>query len=295
LSNTRTRAQGYEEKPPGESTDRASAVTPVASPSGVMETEAPPADPVNGPFWNTVIKRWVGRGELDYEIYVRTRELLALQTPIESLSAPDELCFQIVHQTQELWLKLVAYDGVRAAAALDEGDLGRAAACAARMTQVLDALRGNLRILETLTPAAFAVIRRNLGNGSGLESPGYNAVRAAAQAIDAALDRFLARDDVVLEEVYADDAHDVPLRRTCEALVDVDARFQEWLVGHFMLVRRTLGIDKLVSGLDGFPTPMLGARMTQPLFRRLWDVRVALTRAWQREGGHAPGARRATR
>lgn len=256
------------------------------------EGEAAASDPIRGPFWNGVIKRWVGRGELDYEVYLRTRELLALQTEPGDLTVPDELLFQIVHQTQELWLKQVASDGLRVAAALDAGDLVRASAAAARMTHVLGNLRADLRVLESLTPASFAAIRRNLGNGSGLESPGYNAVRNAGMGIDAALNRLLDRENIVLEALYATDDGDVALRNACETLLDLDARFQEWLVGHFFLVRRTLGVDKAVSGLDGFPTVMLTARMTQPLFRKLWDVRVDVTRSWQRAGGHAPGAER---
>ncbi|HEX7184990.1 MAG TPA: hypothetical protein VF756_24395 [Thermoanaerobaculia bacterium] len=45
------------------------------------------------PIYNKVLHKEVGRGELDYEVYVRTRELLALQTPAEELVVPDELLF----------------------------------------------------------------------------------------------------------------------------------------------------------------------------------------------------------
>jgi len=72
--------------------------------------DQPTAEGPSGPFWNPVIRRWVGRGELDYEIYVRTSELLSLQTATEELSRQEELSFQIVHQTQELWLKLAAFE-----------------------------------------------------------------------------------------------------------------------------------------------------------------------------------------
>src|SRR5207302_4651108 len=47
-----------------------------------------------------------GRGASDYERYLRTDELLALQkTPAESAHR-DELLFQVVHQSSELWLRL---------------------------------------------------------------------------------------------------------------------------------------------------------------------------------------------
>ncbi len=81
--------------------------------------DQPTAEGPSGPFWNPVIRRWVGRGELDYEIYVRTSELLSLQTATEELSRQEELSFQIVHQTQELWLKLAAFECRHVEAMLD--------------------------------------------------------------------------------------------------------------------------------------------------------------------------------
>ena len=47
-----------------------------------------------------------GRGATDYERYLRTDELLALQkTPAEVVHR-DEHLFQAVHQSSEIWLKL---------------------------------------------------------------------------------------------------------------------------------------------------------------------------------------------
>ncbi len=39
-----------------------------------------------------------GKGATDYERYLRTDELLSLQTATEDLSHPDEFTFQVVHQ-----------------------------------------------------------------------------------------------------------------------------------------------------------------------------------------------------
>ena len=47
-----------------------------------------------------------GPGASDYERYLRTDELLALQKPAEERIHRDELLFQTVHQSSELWLKL---------------------------------------------------------------------------------------------------------------------------------------------------------------------------------------------
>ena len=71
------------------------------------------------PIYNKTLRKEVGRGELDYEVYLRTRELLALQTPTSELVVPDELLFQIQHQTQELWMKCAAYEAANLVEHLD--------------------------------------------------------------------------------------------------------------------------------------------------------------------------------
>src|SRR5678815_1703270 len=72
------------------------------------------------PIYNKTLRKDVGRGELDYEVYLHTRELLALQTPRDMLVVPDELLFQILHQTQELWLKCMAFEAANLVEELDD-------------------------------------------------------------------------------------------------------------------------------------------------------------------------------
>ena len=50
-----------------------------------------------------------GEGTLDYELYLNTKTLLSCQSKYEDLCNADELQFQIVHQVEELWMKLIAY------------------------------------------------------------------------------------------------------------------------------------------------------------------------------------------
>ena len=58
-----------------------------------------------------------GPGASDYERYLRTDELLALQKGPEERVHRDELLFQTVHQSSELWLKLAVAE---VAAKLDD-------------------------------------------------------------------------------------------------------------------------------------------------------------------------------
>ena len=50
-----------------------------------------------------------GEGTLDYELYLNTKTLLSCQSRYEDFCNRDELQFQIIHQIEELWMKLIAY------------------------------------------------------------------------------------------------------------------------------------------------------------------------------------------
>jgi tryptophan 2,3-dioxygenase len=262
----------------------------------IVDSETPRGEALRraleAPIRNPILKKDVGAGDLDYEVYLHTRELLSLQTRTAELSVHDELMFQIVHQAQELWLKLVCFEAANLIDALDADDLWSANLAIERIVRAERCMTEELRVLDTLTPRAFLEIRRNLGNGSGQESPGYNGLRLAAAEIEGALARLFAKRSITLQALHNGETRAPDVLRLCEQLVDVDAWFQTWLVAHYMLVRRTIGVDRTVAALDGLPTTMLIGRMTQPLFRELWDVRVALTRAWRSDGGFMPGADR---
>ena len=50
-----------------------------------------------------------GEGTLDYEIYLNTKALLSCQKDFKDFCNADELQFQIVHQVEEMWMKLIGY------------------------------------------------------------------------------------------------------------------------------------------------------------------------------------------
>ncbi len=67
-----------------------------------------------------------GKGASDYERYLRTDDLLALQKTPDEQVHPDELLFQTVHQSSELWLKLGTSEVARATVHLRSGELAAA-------------------------------------------------------------------------------------------------------------------------------------------------------------------------
>ena len=102
-------------------------------------------------------------------------ELLELQKPVELLSHPEERLFQTTHQAAELWLHHVDYEIGRAV------ELHRRATtspspptCSTAAARIINLLRQQIVILETMAPADYHVIRTtSLGRGSGQESPGF--------------------------------------------------------------------------------------------------------------------------
>lgn len=251
-------------------------------------------DALGKPLFNQVLKKWVGAGDTDYEKYLRTGELLALQGEPDELSHPDELMFQVVHQAQELWLKLLTQELAGVVEDLDRDGLWEVVTRLDRVARIMTCLHHEMGVLETMPPRAFQLVRHNLGEGSGQESPGFNAVLVAAGYVDDALGRLLARREVRLIDIYGPaeltpaDLTPVDLTAVCERLLDFDEGFQRWLIAHYLLVRRTIGVGRETLSLDGVPARVLVGRMTKPLFRELWTVRDEMTANWRpKEGDRA--------
>ncbi|HEY3961876.1 MAG TPA: tryptophan 2,3-dioxygenase family protein, partial [Gaiellaceae bacterium] len=96
-----------------------------------------------------------GRGASDYERYLRTDELLALQKSPEEMNHRDELLFTTVHQTSELWLKLAAFEVEEAIA----GDVDAALRSLGRAAQCVSFVTDALAMLERMSPWEFHEVR----------------------------------------------------------------------------------------------------------------------------------------
>ena len=75
--------------------------------------------------WEPPLHRPVlpGTARTDYERYLNMEELLALQKGADEWVHRDELLFQVVHQSSELWLKLCWNDTAGAAKLVGDGDI----------------------------------------------------------------------------------------------------------------------------------------------------------------------------
>lgn len=226
-----------------------------------------------------------GPGDTDYARYMRTDDLLSLQRQPAEMVHRDELLFQIVHQSTELWLKHAAFEVEEAGRRIRGDDLSGAAMLLDRASLGIALVTGQLEMLRHLSPWDFQTIRTALGHGSGFESPGWRAVRRVSQEIGAAFDDHLQRTGADLVEVYRGSPTD-PLHRLAEAMVEWDERIAVWRTHHYKVATRVIGHD--VAGTKGTPVDSLGRLIGHKFFPELWRVRTELTRTGPM-GDPAPG------
>jgi tryptophan 2,3-dioxygenase len=221
-----------------------------------------------------------GKGNSDYERYVRVPELLELQKPVELLSNPEERLFQITHQAAELWLHHIDYEIGRAGAHLDGGQPELAADLLHRCRLILDLLREQIVILETMAPADYHVLRTtSLGRGSGQESPGFHLLLGVGKRLWPRFEALIAREGVTILELQRTPRERYPLFRLVQAMLDYDEAFLKWRFTHMRLAFRIIG-DRVMS-LKGVPAAQLEAGTREPLFPELWSAISDLTMEWK--------------
>ena len=124
-----------------------------------------------------------GEGTLDYELYLNTKSLLSCQSKFEDLCNRDELQFQLVHQIEELWMKLIAYTLLDIDEYLQRENTNRVLTLFRRVHAAQRLMIQQLALLETMSPKEYQEIRKRLGNGSGQESPGFRVLLKMYQQI----------------------------------------------------------------------------------------------------------------
>lgn len=209
-----------------------------------------------------------------YERYLRTDELLDLQKPDEERLHPDELTFQVVHQTFELWWKMTVQQLRLATAQLQSGGYGPAARALRRAVSAQGVVMQAMRQLEFVAPADFLVIRAGLGDGSGADSPGFRAILRAAPDLWDAFEGALARDRTTLVDLYATPLTHPALYECAEQLTDFDETFHIFRAAHLKLAQRNLGLQ--ATGTGGTPMQVLARTLGDLLFPALWEARDAL-------------------
>jgi tryptophan 2,3-dioxygenase len=236
-------------------------------------------------------------GGTDYAKYLLIDDLLNLQRPLTP-DAHDELLFIVVHQSYELWFKLILHELTRAR---DELLAARPQAAAPRLRRAVAIERlllGHLDVLETMSPDGFLEFRDPLAPASGFQSVQfrkiewisglrdmfpkdatppdgpdlYEAFTAAAGLPEDREQRLSALAD--LYKHHEDDPARAVLHDVAELLVDHDEGIALWRSHHVLMAAREIGTRTGTGGSPG--VPYLETTLSRRFFPELWDVRVVL-------------------
>ena len=252
-----------------------------------VDAEPLPQPPQNG-----------GRsGGTDYATYLLIDDLLNLQRPLTP-DAHDELLFIIVHQSYELWFKLILHELTRAR---DELLAGRPQAAVPRLSRTVAIERlllDHLDVLETMGPEGFLEFRDPLEPASGFQSVQFRRIEwisglrdmfpadAEPPAGPSLYEAFasaagLPEDEEARMDALADlyrDHEDDPVRawlyRVAERLIDHDEGVALWRHHHVLMAAREIGSRPGTGGSPG--VPYLKTTLDRRFFPELWRVRVRL-------------------
>jgi tryptophan 2,3-dioxygenase len=211
----------------------------------------------------------------DYERYLRTDELLALQKTSDEWVHRDELLFQSVHQTSEIWLKLAWNEVEEAGRLVTAGHIAAANRLLRRANDCMKIVTTALDMLEHMSPWEYTEVRKVLGHGSGFDSPGFREIRRVSPSLGEAFHVLRRELDLSLVDLYVRGREFEELYQVAESLIEWDERVSVWRFRHYKVVARVIGDE--VVGTQGTPVELLGGLIKNKLYPELWQARNELT------------------
>lgn len=225
-----------------------------------------------------------GEGTLDYELYLNTKQLLSCQKEFTDFCNRDELQFQVVHQVEELWMKLIAYTLLDIDDYLQQENTNRVITLFRRVHLAQKLMTDQLCLLETMSPKEYQEIRLGLGNGSGQESPGFRTLLKMYQPLwESFKAHYLDKHNLSIEKIYQSEYAHADAYVVAEALAEYDELFQKFRYHHIQLIHRTIGLG--AKSLKGRSVDLLDEGLRTRFFPELWEIRNQMTDAWGAQYG----------
>jgi tryptophan 2,3-dioxygenase len=114
---------------------------------------------------------WELGSSLSYGEYLQLDKILDAQKPLTY--EHDEMMFIIVHQSSELWMRLMLHELRGVVECVRRDDLDPSFKMLARVTHVQTQLIATWDVLSTMTPSEYSAFRNALGRSSGFQSVQY--------------------------------------------------------------------------------------------------------------------------
>ena len=114
---------------------------------------------------------WELGSSLSYGEYLQLDKILDAQTPLTY--EHDEMMFILVHQSSELWMRLMLHELKGVLECVRRDDLDPSFKMLARVSRVQAQLISTWDVLSTMTPFEYSAFRNALGRSSGFQSFQY--------------------------------------------------------------------------------------------------------------------------
>ncbi|MDP4164202.1 MAG: tryptophan 2,3-dioxygenase family protein [Bacillota bacterium] len=211
----------------------------------------------------------------DYEKYIRTEELLALQKTENEMCCEDELTFQVIHQIAELHFKLVIQYVHLAQKAMESDNLQKAIQQLRRVNIHVKQLPEVFNMVKVIPPMEYHTIRLALGQGSGQDSPGFNEILKLGPTLWPSFEKLLRERTLTVLELQKNLEADSTLFILMQELIQFDEGFQSFRHHHLQLVKRMIGLD--TNSLKGIPAKILQRGISFEFYPELWKSISELT------------------
>lgn len=248
-----------------------------------------------------------GRTDLTYNDYLKVPELLNLQVPQSQPAHHDEMLFIIIHQSYELWFKLLLHEIDQANEHIQNKEILMAHHFLKRVVEIMKMLVNQIHILETMRPVDFLRFRDRLTPASGFQSLQFRELEFRAglkdesylvhfqnrpdlkASLETALSKPSLRDrfrwllsqisppsqpEELIEMIYQSPADSLPLYLLCETLIEFDEYLMLWRTHHMKVVERIIGFKQGTGGSSG--AHYLNSTIGKKCFPELWEVRTKL-------------------
>ncbi|MGE7183188.1 tryptophan 2,3-dioxygenase [Peribacillus sp. NPDC006672] len=106
--------------------------------------------------------------DMSYGDYLRLNQILSSQHRLSGHH--DEMLFIVIHQTSELWMKLILHELTAAKDHIEAGRLEPSFKMLSRVARIQQQLIQSWNVLSTLTPSDYMEFREKLGKSSGFQS-----------------------------------------------------------------------------------------------------------------------------